>query len=827
MLVSCKWLKEYIDFNLTPEELAEQFALTGTAVEKVEFSGKDIEKIIVGEINDIQPHPNADNLVVCEVNTGEEVLEIVCGAKNMKTGDKVPVAIVGAVLPGGIKIKKSKIRGVESFGMMCSSNELRLGTDATGLLILDKDLKLGEDIKNILGLDNAVIELEITPNRPDCMSMIGAAREAGAFTGLPIKIPSNQINEINEPIENKAKVDILDSDLCGRYAARVVTNVKIGPSPLWMQNHLKSAGIRAINNVVDITNYVLMETGQPLHAFDYEKLFPSIPPSIPPLPRGDTEGLKGGKGGLIVRRAFKDEKMVTLDGVERILDEDILVIADEEKAVALGGVMGGATSEVSDKTTTVLIESANFNPANIMKTSRKLGLISESSIRFERGIDPNGVIYALDRAAYLMQELASGKVLKGKIDVYPVKKNPIILNLRLSRINNILGTDLNEKSVKEILEGLGLTILDTQVEDNDVTIKVSVPTFRPDLEREIDLIEEVARIYGYNNIESSLPEGREKQGGLSKEQELDKKIRNILVSSGLNEVITYSFIDRNHFDKLGLAEDDSLRNTIKIKNPMSDEQAVMRTTLIPSLIEIARYNTARDLYNVQIFEVGRVFLPRKNEILPNEPAMIGGLITGCWFDANWYEKSREIDFFDLKGIVEFLFLNLGINKWELKRITHPIFHPGRSAEILINDKKAGIIGELHPEAQAVYEFPKKVYVFEISEADLILAANLNWQLTEISRHPGVSRDIAFVIDEEVSASDIEKEILNKGGNLLKKVRLFDIYRGGQIAEGKKSMAYSLFFQANDRTLVDSEVSEIEDKIVSRLKEKYEIEMRIS
>lgn len=806
MLVSCEWLNEYIDLNLIPEELAEKFALTGTAVEKVKILGKGLDKIVVGEIKEIEQHPNADNLVFCKVDTGSEILQIVCGAKNMKAGDKVPVALVGAVLLGEVKIKKSKIRGVESFGMMCSSNELGLGADAKGLLILDNNLGLGDDIKSILGLDDAVIELEITPNRPDCMSMIGVAREVGAFTGLPIKTPSNQINEINESIENKAKVEILDSDLCNRYAARVVTNVKIGPSPLWMQNRLKAAGIRAINNVVDITNYVLMETGQPLHAFDYDYL-------------------SGGK--IIVRRAFKDEKMVTLDGVERILDEDALVIADEEKAVALGGVMGGATSEVSDKTTTVLIESANFNPVSIMKTSRKLGLISESSIRFERGIDPNGVVYALDRAAYLMQELASGKVLKGKIDVCPVKKNPTTLILRLSRVNNILGAKLNEKNVKEILEGLELTILDTQVKDNDVMIKVSVPTFRPDLEREIDLIEEIARIYGYNNIESSLPGGSRKQGGLSLGQELDKKIRNILISSGLNEVITYSFIDKNHFDKLRLTENDLLRNTVRIKNPMSDEQAVMRTTLIPGLIEIACHNIARDSYNVQIFEVGRIFLPRKNENLPDEPVMAGALITSCWSDANWYEESREIDFFDLKGMVEALFLNLGINDWGLERITHPMFHPGCSAEIVINGKKAGIIGELHPETQAAYEFPKRVYVFEISESDLILAADLNWQLTEISRHPGISRDIAFVIDEEISASDIEKEISSKGGSLLKKLRLFDVYRGGQIIKGKKSVAYSLLFQANDRTLVDSEVSEVEDKIIAGLKEKYQAEIRIS
>lgn len=694
MLVPYNWLKEYVDFSLSPEELAEQLTLTGTGVEKIEHLTQG-----VGEI---------------------------------------------------------------------------------------------------------VFELEITPNRPDCLGMIGVAREAAAIVGGKVKIPEIEIAEAEISVAEMAQVEILDADLCPRYAARIITDVTVAPSPRWLQQRLKAAGVRPINNVVDTTNYVMLETGQPLHAFDYEQL----------------SGMK-----IIIRRAREDEKLITLDGALRQLESEMLVIADWEKPIALAGVMGGINSEVTSKTTTILLESANFTPTNIMRTSRKLGLQSESSNRFEKGIDPEGVVYAANRAAQLMQELGGGKVLKGMIDIYPQPRKSPVLKLRPQRVNQILGTDLSPEDMVRILESLELKI-DIRHPTSDIRhLQVTIPTFRPDLGREVDLIEEIARLYGYNRIKSTLPASSGRQGELSAEQMLEAKIRETLVSVGLWEVVCYSFIGPDHLNKLGLSPGSHLRRAVVLKNPLSPEQSLMRTTLIPGLLEALNYNTSRGQENVQLFEIGRVFYPKENQPLPDEPIMVAGALIGSWRDKQWYEKVPIIDFFDLKGIIEVLLDSLGIEHWSLRKSAHSSFHPHRFAQLFLGEESAGFMGELHPTVQAAYELPGKTYVFEIKEAKLIASADLSHRYQEIPRYPGVTLDISLVVDEEILAHEVERAIRSKGGKLLRRLSLFDVYRGGQIPTSKKSLAYSLFYQATDRTLTDQEVQEIHQKIIAALKEKFQAEIR--
>jgi len=804
MRVSLNWLKDYVDFNISVEELVEKLNLSGTAVESVQYLGKGLENIKVGQIKKIEPHPNADKLVVCQVDVGNEAeLTIVCGAKNMKEGDKVPVALVGTVLPNGMEIKKAKLRGVESYGMMCSAIELNLGEDASGLMILGPELKIGEELSEALNLKDVVLELEITPNRPDCLGMIGVAREVAAITGEKLKKPVIEIEEADELASDFAGVEIVDVDLCPRYVARIIKDVKIGPSPQWFQKRLKAVGLRPINNIVDITNYVMWETSQPLHAFDYEKL-------------------KDGK--IIVRRAGNNETILTLDDMERQLNDTMLVITDSSKPIALAGVMGGALSEVSENTTTILLESAYFKPTNIMRTSRGLGLISESSLRFERGTDPNGVVFAANRAAQLMAELADGKVLKGLIDVYPKTINPITLKLRVNRVNKILGTDLPAGEMNKILESLEI---EASKVEQDNQLNVLIPTFRPDLEREIDLVEEIGRVYGYNCIQSTLPESSGKQGGLSFSQRVEKRIKNSLISSGFWETINYSFVTPSFYEKIRLDKKHPLATHILLKNPLSEDQSVLRTTLIPGLLDVAKRNVNRDIYNVQVFEMGKVFRPVSGKELPDEPLMIAGAATGSWREDQWFGKGQSVDFFDAKGVIENLLATLGIEDWFLQRVLHPTFHPGKCAELFVNNEMAGILGEIHPEVNAAYEFPNKVVVFELFADALVSHTKPITRFSEIPRYPGISLDVSLIVDEKVSNEQIMKVIRTAGGKLLKEVRLFDLYTGGKIPEGKKSLAYSLTYQASDRTLTDEEVMKVQKRVIAGLEKNLGAEIRVS
>jgi len=628
MRVSLDWLQDYIDTSdISADELAEKLDLSGTEVENIIKQGAGLDNIVVAQIKKIKPHPNADKLVLCDTFDGKETSQIVCGAKNMKEGDKVALTKPGAKLPNGMEIKKAKIRGESSSGMLASEIELGFGEDASGVMIIDEKLKPGQALDKALDLSDTILELEITPNRPDLMSMIGMAREIGAILGRDFKIPSIKIKESDKAATDVAKVDIKDADLNPRYIAKMITGVKVDESPQWMKKRLLAAGARPINNLVDITNYVLFETGQPLHAFDYDLL----------------EG-----GQIIVRRAKAKEQMTTLDDVERKLETDNLVIADKKKAVALAGVMGGARTEVNDKTQNVLLESAYFKPQNIGKTSRSLGLISESSIRFERGIDPNNTDYAADRAAQLMQGVAGGTVLKGSVDVYPKPIKERKLKMRPARANSVLGIDLPAKKMEKTLSSLKLDVSLSNKE-----LKVSVPTFRPDLEREIDLIEEIARLYDLNKIESTLP-GAAQVGKMTELDDLQAQLRNILTGFGLKEAITYSFIDPKKLEILPKA----YRKSVALKNPLSEEQSALRTSLLPGLLDSLLYNVARKQSNAQLFEMGHVFLPSKG--VPREEKHLGIMLSGSFRSDAWHAKEKPLDFFDAKGIVQIILKSLRI-----------------------------------------------------------------------------------------------------------------------------------------------------------------------
>jgi phenylalanyl-tRNA synthetase beta chain len=806
VLVPLSWLREYIDVDLTPDVLAEELNLTGTAVESIKKMSEGLENVRVGLLEEVKPHPDADKLSVTTVNIGRpEKLQIVCGAKNIKPGDKVPVAMIGAHLPNGVEIKAAKLRGVASQGMLCSQTELKIGSDTSGIYILPEDVEVGALFAEAMGLDDTVLELEITPNRPDCLSIIGMAREVGAITNKKYVKPEVSFAETPEDATKVASVDIIDEDLCPRYTARVIRDVKIGPSPMWMQQHLQKAGMRAINNIVDITNYVMLEMGQPLHAFDFAII-------------------KGSK--IIVRRAKNGEKLETLDGVVRELDETMLVIADTDRAVALAGVMGGADTEVSENTVDILLESAYFDPKSIMRTSRSLGLLSESSARFEKGIDPNGCIEAADRAAQLMADLAGGKVSKGIVDVYPKKIEPKKLPVRTNRVNSILGTNLSISQVQDIVERLEIK---TEVVGGTSEMWAYAPTFRPDLEREIDLIEEIARVYGYNRIESTLPESGAKLGGLSREQKTTESIKMRLIAAGVSEVITYSFVDPADVDNLQVLDGDPYKWFVKLVNPLSEEQSVLRTTLLTGLLKVLKHNVNREQFDVQIFEIGHVFAMEEGKDLPQEDSMLGVVLSGAWKGDKWYGKARSIDYFDLKGVVEAVLEEIGIDGgsgegWSVRSFTHPALHPGRSAELLIDDEPVGYFGELHPDAQAAFGLPK-TYVAEISHSKLLKNAEDSKQYKEIPKYPGITLDIAVLVDDNMPQADLMEVIKSAGGSVLESVNLFDLYTGKGIPEGKKSLAYSMTFRALDRTLTDEEALNARGRILNKLAKEAGAEIR--
>lgn len=807
MRVSYNWLKEYVNFQLSPYELAHKLTMVGLAVDTVEYLGEGIEGVVVGQVMSISDHPNADKLVVCQVDVGKgEYLQVVTGAPNVRQGQKVPVALPGSILPSGVKIKKAKFRGVESAGMLCSAQELNIpeetisDEDRDGILELEPDAPIGADAAEVLGLDDYVLVFDLTPNRADCLSVINIAREVAAVTGGQVQLPEVQLPDGQGETGERASVTIDAPDLCGRYVARIVEGITIKPSPRWLQQRLQAAGVRPINNIVDVTNYVMLEMGQPLHAFDYTLL-------------------KNHR--IIVRRADRGEKLVTLDGVERRLQPDMLVIADPEKAVGLAGVMGGENTEVSEGTTTVLIESAHFEPANIRRTARELGLRSEASTRFEKGVNIEGALMAASRAAQLMAALSGGIVISGAIDNYPQKQAPKVVTLRVSRVHQVLGVEIGNEQVTKLLQLLGFGVKHR----GDDVITVDVPPYRLDISREIDLIEEVARLYGYDRIPTTLPTGRPSKNPPNRFQRLQDEVRIVLSCSGLSEVITYSFISPKDYDKIMLPINHPWRNVVAIQNPLSEDQSVMRTTLVPGLLDVAARNTKRHVENLAIYELGRVFKPTKNQLLPEERTLVGALVMGEW-ELGWKWSRQEMDFYFLKGILEELLGRMGITNVNFKPVKdYSFLHPGRSASINVGEVDAGFIGQVHPDVLEQYQLKKKAILCQLDLELLLEVSSPTVTYRPLSRYPAVVRDMAIIVEESVPAAQVNAVIADAGGDLLREFSLFDVYHGQQIPEGHKSLAYSMVYQSWERTLTDVEVNEVHQRIQNALARKLGAQLR--
>ncbi len=818
MRVPYRWLKEYVDVGLGPEELAAALTGQGLAVEAVERRGAAFRGVVTGRVLEVAPHPNADRLKVCLVDTGgAEPRQIVCGAPNVAAGQTVPVALPGAELPGGVRIGRARLRGVESDGMICSARELGLPdpTEGAGIMVLPGEHPPGRDLGEALGLDEAVLVLDLTPNyATHCQSLLGVAREVAALTGGAVRVPEVRVVEAPPAAAELVEVAIEDPDLCPRYVARVIEGVRVGPSPEWLQRRLEAAGMRPINNVVDVTNYVMLETGQPLHAFDLARL------------RAPAGAAAGGRKRIVVRRARPGERLLTLDGVERGLAAEDLVIADGVGPVALAGVMGGADSEIRAETTAVLLESAAFHNLTVRRTARRLGIASEAAARFEKWVDPEGCRAAADRACALLAELAGGVVLEGAVDVYPRPAAPRLVRARPARINALLGTDLPAEEMAGIFRRLGFEV---RPEAADGEMTVVIPTRRPDIEGEHDLAEEVARLYGYDRVPVTLPRSPAAPAPLARARRLAEEVRRLCLAAGLHEVMTYSFHDPALFDRLGLPAGDGRRRAIPLANPLTADQGVLRTSLLPLLLEVAATNVRRRQEDVAIFEVGRVYLARSLPLaeLPEERLALAALATGRVRPNGWWGTGEEADFFYLKGVAEALLERLGVDEVAFRRAQPPGYHPGRTAEIALvgTGEVLGVVGEVHPQVASAWDLPGRVVALELDAERLFELARPVHAYRPLPRYPAVSRDLAVAVRAEVPAERVRQTIVTAAGPLLESVRLFDLYAGPGVPAGWRSLAYSLVYRAADRTLTDAKVEEVHDRVRRALVEELGAELR--
>ena len=796
MNTSLSWIKTYVpDLDVTAQEYTDAMTLTGTKVEGFTELAADLDKIVIGQIDKIEKHPDADKLIICQVNIGTESVQIVTGAPNVKEGDKVPVVLDGGrvagghdgkMTPGGIKIKKGKLRGVESFGMMCSIEELgstrEMYPEAPeyGIYIFPEDAVVGESAVKALGLDDVVFEYEITSNRVDCYGVLGIAREAAATFQKKFCPPIVEVKENDEKASDYVKVTVEDPELCPRYCARVVKNVKIGPSPKWMQRCLASNGIRPINNLVDITNYVMEEFGQPMHAYDLDTI---------------------ANQEIVVRRAGKDEKFVTLDGQERIMDENVLMICDGEKAVGIAGIMGGENSMITDDVKTVLFEAACFDGTSIRLSSKRIGLRTDASGKFEKGLDPNNAQAAIDRACQLMEELGAGEVVGGMVDVCSETREPSRVKFEPEKINKLLGTSLTKE---EMIDYLGRV----ELAYDEKTDEIVAPTFRQDIHCNADVAEEVARFYGYDKIPMTLPTGEATTGKLPFKLRIQEVARDIAEYCGFSEGMSYSFESPKVFDKLCIPEDSDLRKVITISNPLGEDYSIMRTSTLNGMLASLSTNYNRRNKDVRLYELGNIYLPKSLPVteLPDERTM---------FTLGMYGKG---DFFDMKGVCEEFFEKIGMKK----KVTYdpnsgkPFLHPGRQANMIYEGKVVGYLGEVHPAVADNYSIGEKAYIAVIDILDVLEFAGFNHKYTGIAKYPAVTRDLSLVVPHAVLAGQIEEIFDQRGGNILESYQLFDIYEGAQIEKGFKSMAYSLVFRAHDKTLGENEISAAMKKIMNGL-----------
>ncbi|BEU87483.1 phenylalanine--tRNA ligase subunit beta [Selenomonas sp. TAMA-11512] len=801
MQTSIKWLKDYIDFDLSADELADLYTMAGVPVENIVRQDEGFEKVITGRVEEIAPNPNSDHLQICQMNVGEaELITIQTGAANVRQGDIVPVAMVGAHLPNGVKISKGKMRGVVSNGMLCSAGELMLPLEGlpeeqqNGILILPPDTPVGVPAAEVFGLDDAVLEFELTANRADCFSVWGLVREAAVLTGSTPHFPEITVNE-DDPAKaaDMVSIAIEDAKLCHRFSARVIRNVKIAPSPAWMQNRLAAAGIRAINNVVDVTNFVMVELGQPMHAYDYDRV-------------------AGHR--LTARPAIAGEELHTLDDTSRKARGGEIVIADAEKAAGLGGVMGGFETEVTDATTTIVLEAASFDGASIRRASRGIGLHSEASGRFERGIDRTETVRALNRAVQLLQDMGACTVTQGVVDVYPAPAEPRKVSFTTEAINSRLGTEIADARMESILTSLGFRI----EKKDDGRYEADVPSWRSDVTIMDDLSEEVARIYGFDNIPSTLPRGDAMQGIQSEKANLVDAIHLILQGMGMMETVSFAFTHPSMFDKLQMPADSPLRQAVPIMNPLTDEYPLLRTTLLTSILENAARNFSRKNDNLHLFEIANVFTPKALPVTeqPVETTMLAGLLTGRRHGASWNQIRDGVDFYDAKGIVEELLRVLRIKKYTVEAGEHYAMHPGKTALFKKGREVIATVGELHPAVSDAMRFTQPVYVFEMSVETLKKYQSVLFKSESLPKYPAISRDLALIVDKDAVAADILRAIEKKGGKDFRKVELFDVYEGKQVAENKKSMAIRIDFQSADRTLTDEEVDAVVADIVKAL-----------
>lgn len=797
MLVPIKWMKKYVEINTDDKTLADKLTLTGSHVDSIINFDREIENVVTGKILEIEKHPNADKLVVTKIDINEgEHIQIITGAKNIKVGDVVPVALQGAKLPGGVKIKKTKFRGLPSYGMMCSYEELGFEDKVIpkefrdGILILPDDMELGIDIKDAIWIDGSALEVEVTFNRPDCLNIIGMAREAAATLNTNFKFPKIEIKNEKDDIKNFLEaVEIADEDLCSKFYAKVIKDIKIGPSPLWMQRTLMDAGMRPINNIVDVTNYVMLELGQPLHAYDLETL-------------------KGRK--LIARRAEKGEKVVTIDKIERELTEDMLVIADSDTPACIAGVMGGYYTEISDKTKIMVLESANFNPKSVRETSKKLGLRSEASARNEKLLGGSMTEVASKRACQLIEMIGAGTVVKGYCEAGSSEYIPPVVTLRPYRAEELLGVRI---SVDEMLDYLNRLEINSTYDGEKIIC--SIPYFRTDIEQEADIIEEVGRMYGFENIESRPLKGNVRVGRKSAKRNLEDNVKDILCGMGLYEITTYSFISPKSYDKINAAGDSKLRKYIKILNPLGEDYSSMRTTLVPNMMDVIQRNSNRDVEKTRLFEVGNTFFP--NDISDEEPPTEKTKICiGMYGDC---------DFFDIKGIVEGLLSRFGI-KPSIKPVKdNSSFHPGRTAGMYINGEFVGIFGEISYEVMDNYGLNNRIYIAEIDLGKMLINKNTNWKYEELPKFPAMVRDIAVIVKDDVLTGQMAETIKMIDSDIIESVKLFDVYKGEHVEEGYKSTAFSVTYRNKERTLKEKDIENIHKKILEALESKYKATLR--
>lgn len=803
MNLSRKWLSEFVDVRDIPDhDYAYKMTMSGSIVEGITDIGAEIKNVVVGKLLSVEPHPNADKLVVCSVDVGaSEPIQILTGAKNVSAGCVVPVALCGADLPGGVHIEKTDMRGLPSYGMLCSMGELGLDQrdlpagdpngilllNAEGMDVLPENYSLGDDIRPILGLDDHVAEFEITPNRPDCLSVIGLARETAATFERPLTLHTPTVKGGAGSISDYLSVEVLEPTLCPRYVARVVKNVKIAPSPKWMRERLRAEGVRPINNIVDITNYVMLEYGQPMHAFDYECL---------------------GGGRIVVRRAKAGETMSTLDSKPRALTPDMLVIADGENATAVAGVMGGAESEITEGTTTIVFESANFDGATTRRTAVALGMRTDASARFEKGLDPENTIPALDRACELVELLGCGEVADGLIDVNNTDYKEVTLPLECDRINALLGCDLSEDYMVSALRRLFFTVEGTA--DGHI---VRVPSFRMDVGIMNDLAEEVARIYGYDELPMTLAMGAATVGGYTPRQQAENNTNAVCRSLGYTEILTYSFTSPTFADRLRLAEDSPLRRTLRITNPLGEDRSVMRTTALGSILEAAGKNYASRVARARIYELAKVYIPQDDGSTA-EPKRLTLAAYG------------ESDFFELKGAVEAILNSMNLPECDWVQNTDgTTFHPGRCAELFCGGRKLGVVGQIHPTVAEDYGVETELYAAELDYEAMLESRGAEPTFKPLPRFPATTRDMAVVCDESVPAGELLKTVRAAAGDLLVDASIFDVYTGVGILPGKKSVAMSLAFRADDRTLTDAEVDERFNAALAAVEQKHGASLR--